>query len=283
MPAGPHLPDSAAARPQASGHLSAADDGSTAPVVLLSYVHSGARFVQRALAEGTDLACTVGTGILPLCEVAVATWDQIDGRPGQARSRLAISSIRAMVSTQLTTVLAASAGKRRWCELATPAPSAAEMFLQIFPAAWFVCVHRAYAGMMSAAIAAQPWGLVGPAISPFTASYPGNNVAAMAAYWASATERLLTFEAANPQATSRVRYEDVVADAGHALNSVRSSLQLNQQTPQQLWPKLPSQPEPVREDQDDRLPQIPADLIPATLRKRIADLHAQLGYPPAKS
>jgi hypothetical protein len=103
MPPGPDLPVSVTARPQAPGHLSAAGNGSPAPVVLLSYVHSGADLVQQALAEGTDLACTVGTGILPLCEVAAATWDQIDGRRGQARSRLAIASIRTLVSTQLAT------------------------------------------------------------------------------------------------------------------------------------------------------------------------------------
>jgi hypothetical protein len=184
-----------------------------------------------------------------------------------------------MVNTQVATVLAASAGKRRWCELAMPVPSAAEIFLQVFPLAQFVCVHRAYADMISAAITAHPWGLVGPAISPFAASYPGNNVAAVAAYWASATERLLTFEVANPQVTSRLRYEDFIANADDALTSVRSSLQLRQQAPQQQLPGLPSHPGSVREDQAKGLPQIPADLIPATLRKRVDHLHAQLGYP----
>ena len=282
MPVKSDLPGSTAARPQAAGRLSAADDSSTAPVIILSYAHSGARLVQQALADGTDLACTAATGILPLCEVAAATWAQIDSNPGQTMSRLAISSTRVLVSTQLTTVLSAS-GKRRWCELAISASNAAQTFLHIFPAARFVCVHRACTDMVSAAIAAQPWGLAGPAMSRFTASYPGNSVAAAASYWASATEQLLAFEAANPQATSRVRCEDVIADAEHALDSVRSALHLNQQTHQRLLPRFPGRAESAREDEGGRHLQVPVDMIPAQLRNRIDHLHAQLSYPPAAS
>ncbi len=274
---------SAAARPQMGDHPTATVGSPAAPVVILSYAYSGADLVQQALAEGTHLACTAATGILPLCEMAAATWGQIDDRPGQARSRLALSSIRTMVTTQIATILAATDGMRRWCELATSAPSAAETFLQIFPATRFVCVHRACTSMMSAAVTAQPWGLVSPVISQFTVGYPGNNIAAVAAYWTTATERLLTFEAAHPQAASRVRHEDVVADPSQALDTIRSSLRLNQQASPRLLPSFPCRSEPVREDQDDREPQVPTDLIPVTLRKTITDLHAQLGYPPISS
>jgi hypothetical protein len=274
------LPDTGAARWRAVGHMPAAADGGPAPVVILSYPHSGAHLVQQVLADGTDLACTAATGILPLCEVAAATWAQIDNRPGKTMSRLAISTIRVLVSTQLSIVVQASVGKRRWCELATSAPSAAQTFLQIFPAARFICVHRACTDVICAAIAAQPWGLAGPGMLRFTATYPGNSVAAVAAYWASATEQLLTFEAANPQTTSRVRHEDVVADAQHALDSVRSSLRLNQQTRQQLPLKFLERDESMMEDQDGRHLLVPADMIPAELRKRIDHLHAQLSYPP---
>jgi hypothetical protein len=280
MPVKSDLPD-AAARSQAAGHVHATTGGSTNPVVILSYAHSGARLVQQALADGTTLACTVATGILPVCEVAARAWAQIDNRPEQAMSRLAILSIRDLVNVQLTVVLAASVGKRRWCELATSAPSTAQTFLQIFPATRFVCVHRACADVIAAAIAAQPWGLGGPAMWRFTLSYPGNSVAAMAAYWASATEQLLAFEAANPQATIRVQYEDVAADAERALKSVRSSLQLDQHTHQQSWPGLHEPSASARESQDREHVQVPFEMIPTDLRKRIDHLGTQLGYPSA--
>jgi Sulfotransferase family len=282
MPVKSDLMGSAAARPQTADHLSATAGRPTAPVVILSYPYSGAGLVQQALADGTDLACTTATGILPLCEVAAASWAKIDDRPGQAMSRLAISSIRGMVSAQLAMILAATAGKRRWCELASSVADAAETFLQIFPAARFVCVHRACTDVISAAIAVQPWGLADPAMSQFAICYPRNSVAAVAGYWALATEQLLTFEVANPQATNRVRYEDVVADAAHALKSVRSSLYLNQQTHQQPLPGVPGRAGLIGEGQEGAHLQVPVDMIPPGLRKRIDDLHAELGYPPVR-
>src|SRR5262249_22469842 len=159
--------------------------------------------------------------------------------------------------------------KRRWCELVISAPSAAPAFMQVFPAARFVCVHRACTDVISAAIAAQPWGLVSPVMSRFTASYPGHSGAAAAAHCASATQQLLALEAASRQASSRVRYEDVVADAEHAWDSVRSSLHLNQQTHQKPLPRLPVRTESAREDQRGGHLQIPVHMIPAELRKQI--------------
>src|SRR5438128_3986981 len=212
MPTGLTLPDGASAPPQA--HCQQPQTArALAPVILLSYAHSGAAAVQRFLAEGTDLACTQGTGILPLCEVAAASWAQVDRRPGKAMSQLAVSSTRALVSVQLTVMLAAS-GKRRWCELATSPPSAAEAFLQIFPSTRVICVHRRCADVIAAAAKAQPWGLAGSAMAAYAFNYPGNSLAAIAAYWVSVTERLLAFEAAHPHATIRLRHEDVGPRAG---------------------------------------------------------------------
>lgn len=250
---------------------------SAAPVVILSYGYSGAALVQQILAEGTDLACTAATGIVPLCRAAAAAWAQIELRPDTSMSRLAISSIRTLVSTQITIVLAA-ADKRRWCELATSAPSAAQTFLQIFPEARFVCVHRACTDVISAAIRAQSRGLNGPLTYQFTRRYPGNSTAAVAAYWSWATEQMLAFEAANPHACRRVHYEDVIADAEHALASIRTSLHLNQPT-RQHPPEIPERAEPAGEDQKGRHLPVALNMIPAELRRQIGQLHAELGYP----
>jgi hypothetical protein len=245
-------------------------------VIVLSYAHSGAELVQHALADGTDLACTAATGILPMCEVAAQSWAQIDNRQGAEMSRLAASSIRTLVSTQITVILAAS-GRRRWCELATTAPSAARTFLQVFPMAKFVCVHRTCTDVISAIIAAHPWGLAGPVLSRFTVGYPGNSVAAVAGYWAWATEQLLEFEADYPQTAVRVRYEDVAAGAASALRSTRAFLQL---APRGELPPLPSPhgPRQTGEDIAQLYPRVPTDLIPSPLIDQIGYLQSRLGY-----
>lgn len=247
-------------------------DAPDAPVIVLSYPHSGAELVQHALADGTSLACTVGTGILPMCEAAAVSWARIDNRQDAGLSRLAAASIRALVSTQLTAILSAS-GMRRWCELATTGPDAAQAFLQVFPTAKFVCVHRACTDLISATIAAHPWSLAGSVPYQFIAGYPANGVAAVAGYWAWATNQLLEFEATFPQAAVRLRYEDVHAGSASALRSTRAFLQL---TPQGD-PQPPGLGQPSEEmPQEHR--QVPAGMIPGPLGERITHLQSRLGY-----
>jgi hypothetical protein len=264
------------AQPQAISEPDVSVGAPAAPVVVLSYAHSGAGLVQQALADGTDLTCTTATGILPLCEAAAATWAQVDNRPGIAMSQMAAASIHALVSTQLTMILAADGGKR-WCELATSAPSTARTFMHIFPAARFVCVHRAWNDVIAEAIASHPWGLTCPTMSRFTASYPGNSVAAAAAYWASATEQLLEFATTNSHATYQVCYDHTITCSGHGLDDIRSSLGLNHQSGNQVLPGPPESGS-AGKDHGRELPQVPADLIPAELRRRIDHLHAQLNF-----
>jgi len=292
-----------------SGPQPAERDGAGArngPVLVLSYPHSGAGHVQDRLAAGTDLACTSGTGIIPLSVTAAEAWRRVEGQPGQAMSRLAVSTIRGLLTAQVAVILAGS-GKSRWCELVTAPPSAADPFLQVFPQTGFVCVHRCCGDVIRAGVRASPWGVHGPGLVPYFLSHPGNSVAALAAFWASSTEQLLAFEAANPGAAHRVRYEDVLAAPGRALAAVRASLQLGGAAAAGL-PGEPSgpvsaSPDSTAPDPAGRAsagpgtaepgtagpgtagpgapePPLPVETIPEPLRERVGRLHDQLGYPP---
>lgn len=127
-------------------------------MVVLSYNYAGADRVQSALAAGTRMACTSGTGILPLCAAAADSWRRIEGQPGGAISPLASAAIRRLVNAQVMAILAGS-GQAQWCELATASASAAQSFLQVLPGARFVCVHRSSLDVIRAAVQANPWGL----------------------------------------------------------------------------------------------------------------------------
>jgi hypothetical protein len=262
----------------AAGGGPIADPGATnGPVVVLSYAYAGAERVQVALAAATELVCTAGTGIIPLCAAAAETWRRIEGRQGATMSRLAAAAIRGLVTAQVTAILAGSGGAR-WCELATAPPGAAEIFLQVFPYARFVCVHRSCLDVVRNGVRASPWGLQGQGLTPYLLTYPGNSVAALAAYWANTAEQLIAFEDANREATHRVRYEDVAAYPDKALTTVRAA----------LWPgktesvgAFPAQPELFPEPAPaEPAARVPAEMIPEALRQRIARLHAELGYPP---
>jgi len=244
----------------------------------LSYLYSGARAIQDLL-SAADLACTQATGIIPLCAAAAETWQRVEGRPGAPMSSLAAASIRSLVTVQVT-VLLADAGKTRWCELATASPRTAESFLQVFPGTAVVFVHRSCPEVIRAGIEANPWGLQDPAIVPYTLAYPGNTVAALAAYWAACTEQLLAFETGHPEATHRICYEDITATPSHALPAIRTALQLNSPPPATLAPVPARDPGANTTPSPPPGPKVPVEMIPRPLREHISDLHAQLGYPP---
>src|SRR6266568_5104961 len=264
--------------PPRGGQQSPPRSAGQSPIVVLSYAYSGARRVQELLAVDTELACTLATGVIPLCEVAAETWRRVEGRSGQDLSRLAVSTIRGIASVQVTVILAGS-GKSRWCELATAPPSAMAPFLQVFPHTGIVCIHRSSLDVIRAGVQASPWGLQGQGLLPYLLSHPGNSVATLAAYWADSTEQLLAFEAENPGTTHRVRYEDVAVDSIQALSTVRVSLELPTEASSQAFPERTNVP-----TQDAAPPPteltVPAEMIPQPLRERITRLHAQLGYPP---
>jgi hypothetical protein len=247
------------------------------PIIVLSYAYAGAERVQNALAVGSSLGCTSGTGIIPQCAAAAEAWRRIEGQPRM--SRLAAAAIRGLVTAQIAAILASS-GQPRWCELATAAPGAAETFLQVFPDAHFVCVYRSCLDVIRAGVQANPWGLQAQSFKPFLLAYPGNSVAALAAYWMTSTEQLLAFERANRRATDRVRYEDVTTQPGQALAAVRAVLGLGDAEigdiprAQRGWLTEPGDA-PAEPDAT-----VPAEMIPQPLRQRITELHAQLGYPP---
>jgi Sulfotransferase family len=244
----------------------------TGPVIVLACAYAGAARVVEALAADPAVAATTSTGIIPLCGQAARTWQRLDGSAGPPLSQLAASTLRALITAQVTMILA-EAGKTRWCELAIGATSAAPSFLQVFPGTTIVTVHRHSLDMIHAAVQASPWGLYLPRLAPYLSSYQGNTAAALAAYWADSTEQLLAFETANPQVTYRVRYEDAVADPDRALAGLRSCLGLTT-GPDQGIIREPAPPAP-----SPASTVIPAATIPRPLLDRITSLHAQLKYP----
>lgn len=248
------------------------------PVIVLAYAYSGAEQVQGTLAASAGLACTSGTGILPLCASAAQTWRRVEARDGRAMSRLATVTIRSLVTAQVTAILAGTGGTR-WCELSTAPAESAETFLQVVPTARFVCVHRSCLDVIRAGARASPWGLPGQGMIPHLLSYPGNNVAALASYWAGAAEQLLAFEEAHPDLAHRLRYEDMIADPGGALAAVRAALHLEVPPQDDAFCEPPAQDRPQASPAEPPM-QVPVEMIPGPMREHIARLHARLGYPP---
>jgi Sulfotransferase family len=254
--------------------------GQAAPVIILGYPHSGAAQLQSLLSDSTMLACTSGTGLLPLCEQAAAVWRQVEDRDTGQVSALAAASIRAMTGALATQILA-TAGKSRWCELAMASPQAAETFLILYPAARFVCVHRCLSDVARTALQAAPWGLAGPGYAPFLAAYPASTLAALAAWWSAHTNALLTFEKNHPHECLQIRYEDFTADQPTTASAIASFLGFSDTA----IPAATDQPHlPALGDTDQPAgpapqPPIPATQLPPPLLTQINDLLERLSYP----
>jgi hypothetical protein len=245
------------------------------PVIVLTYQHAGGARLRSLLARHSELACTSGTGILPLCELTAAAWRAVDGRPAGPPSRLAETSTRVLATSMITALLARQ-GKRRWCEFATAAPDAAVMFVRLFPSTRIVCLHRACPDFVYAAVRASPWGLAGPDFAPFISAHPASTTAALTSYWVARTAALLAFEQEHPGICHRVRYEELGGDSPSGL-------------PDFLGLAEPgSRPAAWRYDETADFASgsagpatdFPAGQIPSPLLERASDLMGELGYPP---
>lgn len=255
--------------------MAPADQTSDAPVIVLAQPYSGASTL-RALLEGhPDLACTSGTGLLPLCEQAMATWHNADGRKAGTSSSLAFTTTRALATSLIISILARE-GKPRWCEVAAASSQAAETFLRLYPGTRFLCLYRSCPGVIRAALDASPWGITDPVFTPFTSRYPANTVASLTAYWVSATGPLLAFERGHPASCLRVRFEDLAQDQ-QADDQITSFIGLNDAVGR---PVSGSDGGPQSASPSTELAaNLPAHLIPPALLAQANELLQQLNYP----
>jgi protein-tyrosine sulfotransferase len=253
-----------AAGPNAAAH---------GPVIVLAPAYSGASRLRSLLDGHPDLACTSGTGILPLCEQAIAAWRSADGQAARAPSQLAVTATRALASSIITALLARE-GKWRWCEIIVANTQVAETFLRIYPGATFLCLYRACPDVIRAALDGSPWGIADPVFLPFTRAYPASTATALTAYWVAHTTGILEFERAHSQACLRIRFEDLTAAQHETAARISSFLGLEGQA-------VPPEDSGTRPESGGTGPaaEFPVDLIPPAMLAQANDLLRQLGYP----
>lgn len=243
----------------------------------MAYTGSGADQLRPVLSAFPGLTCTSGTGILPLCYNAIATWRAADGRAAEGFSPLAAASVRALIGG-LTTAILARDGGHRWCEFTIAPPAAARTFARLYPGTRFLIVHRRADAVIRAILDAHRWGVAGPEFVPFVSASPGSTLAALAGYWAAHTAALLEFEQAHPGSCLRVRIEDLRANTEQAILDIGRFLALDRRGAALR----------LEHDQDgDRVAELvlpaaglPLAEIPAVLLAQLNDLHGKLGYPP---
>jgi protein-tyrosine sulfotransferase len=185
-----------------------------APIVVLTCGRSGSTLLRFLLDAHPALACPPETGLIDLSMRMSVLSRLLDGPQSGSRqglSNLGVVSIRNWVSVTFGAYLT-KVGKQRWCDKSLGSAESADKFLEIFPAAKFICLYRNCMDVVDSALEACPFGLRGYGLDPFVSSHPGNSVAAVADYWVSHTRAIVRFEKAHPECCFRLRYEDFVAD-----------------------------------------------------------------------
>lgn len=243
------------------------------PIAAITYAHSGIVALGSSLAERYPVAWIQGPNLVQLCDRLVRDWQALEGRAHGAPSRLAQTSVRSLVQTMITARLASDPAAR-WLTASVGAPAAAATFASLYPGGKFICLHRSCTDMIYSALAACRWGLAGTAFGfePFATAQAGNPVAALADYWATHTEAMLTFERDHPGRCVRVRYEDLAAAPDGTLAAVGTFLGLGEHAAP--GPRPATNGPAVGCGQD-----VPADRIPDHVLARINQLHESLGYP----
>jgi hypothetical protein len=269
-----YSPQRGLVRPRDSAASPSMSEQTQAPIVILTYELSGAEVLSELLAGSGPVVCTTGTGIIPLCREVARSWNQVENRLGEP-SALAIASIRGLVSPMISVIVAGGDGTR-WCETMIAPPDAAESFMAAFPATTLLCLHRRLDGVLAEGLRAYPWGLARSSFWPYSCRHPGNNVVAIAEYWADRTEALLGFEIKKLSSCRRVNYESLVSEDGEQrFSELCTYLGLDS------GDGLLHSPQPesgATRETVSRATLYDAD-VPPDLIQKIDELHLSLGYP----
>jgi|GEM_PF-984003 len=205
------------------------------PIFVLTCARSGSTLLRFILDSHPELACPPELGLGAICMGLVRLYYGLsndtghDGRqrsirpavaPGHATDNnheeaadisAAGGPIREVVQNFYRDYLA-SRNKIRWCDKSLDNAFYASQLAQLFPDARFICLYRHGMDVIASGIEACPWGLQGYGFENYAVQFPGNSVAAIAAYWLHCTNQVLEFEDSHRDACLRVRYEDLVSD-----------------------------------------------------------------------
>lgn len=199
------------------------------PVIVLTAARCGSTLLRLLLDAHPDLACPPETNVVKVCVQLAAIFRLVGENADSPAGATAAADGR--IRDVFTAVFAdylARQGKRRWCDKSLGTAPVAEWFAGLFPKAKFICLYRHGMDVVQSGLEASPWGLTGYGFEQFAGRPGGNNVSALAAYWADHTSRILRFERAHGRRCLRVHYERLVGDPERTAEEIFSFLGVGQ-------------------------------------------------------
>jgi hypothetical protein len=187
------------------------------PVFVLTSSRSGSTLLRFILDSHPELACPPETIVSSACAAMLGSWMILEeagseGKPLTGMGQLPPAGIAVVQSAmdQLFGAYLRRRGKRRWCDKSLDSHMNADLLIQAYPKAKFICLYRHCMDVIASGVEACPWGVSRFGFDPYVAQYSGNSVAAIGAYWMSCAQTIMKFEEEHPSSCHRIRYEDLV-------------------------------------------------------------------------
>jgi hypothetical protein len=189
------------------------------PVFILSTSRSGSTLLRFIMDSHPEFACPPETAVGTACVQLARMWETLEHagtgdlwnvNEALAPSLLARTAVRKAIDRAYSTYLRRR-GKARWCDKSLDSYQYADVLLQIFPEAKFICLVRHCMDVIASGVEACPWGLHRFGYDPYVAQFPGNSVAAIGAYWLSCVQTVEAFREKHPDICHLVRYEDLAS------------------------------------------------------------------------
>ena len=264
------------------------------PVIILTAARCGSTLLRMLLDAHPDLACPPETNVVKVCAQFGAIFSLVsDG--SAACGDLVAAKVRDAFSAVFADYLARR-GKRRWCDKSLGTAPVAEWLADLYPKAKFICLYRHCMDVIYSGLQASPWGLLGYGFEQYAGRLGGNNVSALAAYWAEHTSRIRQFERENHSRCFQLHYERLVTEPERTTAEIFAFLGVEEVPGITQWCLAAGQggtPAPHSLGPGDHKIRatskitagsvgqgirVPVDLIPAPQLKAINLLLAELGY-----
>jgi Sulfotransferase family len=197
-----------------AGTAGAARDG----VFVLCAGRSGSTLLRYLLDSHPELACPAESLVGQVCRSVHQVWKEVagtgppSGPDGRALARGVVDEVMRQYLAQR--------GKQVWCEKSLTSVPNLDDITATFPGARYVCLYRHAMDMIASGLEASRWGYGHFGFRSHVQRRPENVVAALAEYWADRTEQILELERAGRFATIRVTYEELVTSPRAALGTV---------------------------------------------------------------
>jgi protein-tyrosine sulfotransferase len=195
---------------QKANAASTVGEDDRAPIFILCCARSGSTLLRVLLNNHHSVACPPETLFPQVANALIKMWGSTEGQDNwRTLSDDARTAIRETIMAPLE-AFATKRGKKVWCDKSASNVPGADLVLQVFPEARFICLYRHPMDLIASGLNACRWGFRAYGFEPYVRMSTDNFVRALAMYWYDQVAAIRRFERRNGERCTRVYYESLV-------------------------------------------------------------------------